>query len=259
MTESVSFDRAADYYDRTRAVADSVMAQLIPLLVAEIPRGERCLEIGIGTGRIALPLVDEGVRVAGVDISSEMLRKLIAKRRGPWPQVAIADATRLPFPKATFGSAIASHVLHLIPGWRDAVTEITRVLRPGGTFMVARGGRDRIAWLASITSYFFRQAGDPPWPPGAATIDVVDAHMRELGIDVKPLPDLGLETEVSVEEVIGNLEAGYWAACWGIAPEVRAKAAAATREWAAREFGDLSASRQTVWESSTWHAYRLPE
>ena len=64
MTESVSFDRAADYYDRTRAVADSVMAQLIPLLVAEIPPGEPCLEIGIGTGRIALPLVDEGVRVA---------------------------------------------------------------------------------------------------------------------------------------------------------------------------------------------------
>jgi SAM-dependent methyltransferase len=259
LSESVSFDQAADYYDRTRAVADAVMAQLIPLLVAEIPRGERCLEIGIGTGRIALPLVDEGVEVAGVDISSEMLRRLIAKRRARWPQVAIADATRLPFRDATFGSAIASHVLHLIPGWKDAVTEVTRVLRPGGAFIVARGGRDRPAWLESVTSHFFRQAGDPPWPPGAATIDVVDAHMRGLGIDAKPLPDLGLETEVTVEEVIGNLEAGYWAACWGIAPEVRAKAATATRAWATREFGDLRASRHTVWESSTWHAYRLPE
>ena len=258
MTESVSFDQAADYYDRTRAVADTVMAQLIPLLVEEIPPGERCLEIGIGTGRIALPLVDEGVRVAGVDISSEMLRRLNAKRRGPWPQVAIADATRLPFRDATFGSAIASHVLHLIPAWKDAVTEITRVVRPGGTFIVSRGG-DRPAWLESITRHFFRQAGDPPWPPGAATINVVDAHMRELGVEAKPLPDIGLETEVSVEGVIGNLEAGYWAACWGIAPEVRAKAAAATRAWAAHEFGDLSASRQMVRESSTWHAYRLPE
>ena len=235
------------------------MAELIPLLVAEIPQGEPCLEIGIGTGRIALPLVLQGVHVAGVDISGEMLRRLIAKRRGPWPQVAIADATRLPFRDATFGSGIASHVLHLIPGWKDAVGQIMRVVRPGGVFIVSRGGRDRPAWLESVTSHFFRQAGDPPWPPGAATIDVVDAHMRELGVEAKPLPDLGLETEVSVEEVIGNLEAGYWAACWGIAPEVRANAAAATRAWATREFGDLSASRQTVWESSTWHAYRLPE
>jgi ubiquinone/menaquinone biosynthesis C-methylase UbiE len=259
LTESVSFDRAADYYDRTRAVADTVMAQLIPLLVAEIPPGEPCLEIGIGTGRIALPLVDEDVRVAGVDISGEMLRRLIAKRRGPWPQVAIADATRLPFRDATFGSAIASHVLHLIPRWKDAVEEVRRVVRPGGVFLVSRGGRDRPAWLESITRHFFRQAGDPPWPPGAATIDVVDSHMRELRAEVKPLPDLGIATEVSVEKVIGNMEAGYWSACWNIAPAMRAKAAAATREWARREFGDLSASRHTVWESSTWHAYRLPE
>jgi SAM-dependent methyltransferase len=259
LTESVSFDQAADYYDRTRAVADPVMAQLIPLLVAALPPSEPCLEVGIGTGRIALPLVDAGVQVAGVDISSEMLRKLIDKRRGPWPQVAIADATRLPFRDATFGSAIASHVLHLIPRWKDAVKEVTRVVRPGGVFLVSRGGRDRPAWLQSITRHFFVEAGDPPWPPGAASIDVVDAHMRELGVDAKPLPDLGIETEVSVDEVIGNMEAGYWAACWSIAPGTRAKAAAATREWATREFGDLSASRRTVWESSTWHAYRLPE
>jgi SAM-dependent methyltransferase len=258
LTGSVSFDQAADYYDRTRAVADSVMAQVIPLLVAEIPAGEPCLEIGIGTGRIALPLVDEGVRIAGVDISIEMLRKLMAKRRGPWPLVALSDATRLPFGDATFGSAIASHVLHLVPGWKDAVEEVRRVVRPGGVFLVSRGG-DRPAWLESLTTYFFHQAGDPPWPPGAASIDVVDAHMRELGIDPKPLPNFGIETEVSVEEVIGNMQAGYWAACWSISPEMRAHAAAATREWATREFGDLSASRRTVWESSNWHAYHLPE
>ena len=259
MTESISFDQAADYYDRTRAVPDQAMGQLIPLVVAAIPREEPCLEVGIGTGRIALPLVDAGVEVAGVDISSEMLRKLIAKRRGPWPQVVVADATRLPFREATFGSAIASHVLHLIPAWKAAVEEIRRVVRPGGTLLVSRGGRDRPAWLDSITSYFFRQAGDPPWPPGAASIEVVDAHLLGNGIVATPLPDVGIETEITIDEVIGNLQAGYWAACWSIAPEVRAKAATATREWALREFGDISASRHALWESSTWHAYELPE
>lgn len=235
------------------------MAQLIPLLLAAIPAAEPCLEVGIGTGRIALPLVDEGVEVAGVDISSEMLRKLIGKRRGTWPQVAVADATRLPFREATFGSAIASHVLHLIPAWKDAVEELRRVVRPGGTLLVSRGGRDRPAWLESITSYFFREAGDPPWPPGAASVEVVDAYLLQHGIVARPVPDVGIETEITIDETIGNMQAGYWAACWSIAPDVRAKAAAATREWASRQFGDLSASRHTIWESSTWHAYELPQ
>ena len=91
-------------------------------------------------------------------------------------------------------------------------------------------------------------------PPGWSRVGAIS-----FARPATPLPDLGLETEVSVDEVIGNLEAGYWAACWVIAPEVRAKAGGATREWATREFGDLSASRHMVRESSTWHAYRLPE
>ena len=259
MRESVSFDRAAGYYDRTRAVADGVMAQLVPLLVAEIPAGEACVEIGVGTGRIALPLVEAGVRIIGVDISTEMLRKLIDKRRREWPQVAVADATRLPFRDASFGSAIASHVLHLIPGWKQAVAEVRRVVRPGGTFLVSRGGRDRSPWMQEVTRHFFIEAGDPPWPPGAASIDDVDSLMREQDVTVRPMPDLGLESLVSVEHVIGDMEAGYWAACWNITPAVRTRAAAATREWAAAKFGDLEEVRHAVWESSTWHAYDLPE
>ena len=255
---SVSFDQAAGYYDRTRAVADDIMAQLIPLLVAELPRGETCLEVGIGTGRIALPITEAGVRVVGIDLSREMLRKLREKGDGG-PPVAVADATRLPFAADTFGSAIASHVFHLIPGWRTAIDEITRVVRPGGVMLVSRGGRNRSPWLEQVTRHFFVEAGDPPWPPGASSIDEVDALMRERGVEARPLPDIGLETLVSIEHVIGDMEAGYWAACWAITPEVRASAAAATRDWAREQFGDIDDARHAVWESSTWHAYELPK
>jgi ubiquinone/menaquinone biosynthesis C-methylase UbiE len=256
---SISFDRAAEYYDQTRAVPDPVMSRLVQMLSAELPRGELCLEIGVGTGRIALPLVEAGARIAGIDISSEMLGRLVAKTSRPWPQVAVADATRLPFRDHTFGSAIASHVLHLIPGWRDAVAEIIRVVRAGGVFIASRGGRDRPQWLQAVNNYFFNEAGNPPWPPGANSIEDVDAHMRHLGVEPRALPSLGLETVVSIEQVIANLEAGYWSACWAIDPALRRVAAAKTRAWAVREFGDLSAVRHTTWESSTWHAYDLRE
>ncbi|HKC18532.1 MAG TPA: class I SAM-dependent methyltransferase [Candidatus Dormibacteraeota bacterium] len=256
---SVSFDQAADYYDRTRVIPDSVMAQLVPVLAEQLPKNELCLEIGIGTGRIALPLVDAEVRVIGVDIAREMLRKLIEKKRGAWPHIAIADATALPFGDQTFGSAVASHVLHLIPGWRAAVTELMRVVRPGGVLLVARGGRDRSPWVEQVSRRFFQEAGDPPWPPGASSIDDVDAAMSEHGVTARPLPNLGLESVSSLEQVIHAMEAGYWAACWAIDPAVRTRAASATREWARRELGDLDAERRGIWESSTWHAYDLPE
>ena len=57
MTESISFDRAAGYYDDTRSLPDAEMEVLVSRLVAEIPRDGTCLEIGIGTGRIAPILI----------------------------------------------------------------------------------------------------------------------------------------------------------------------------------------------------------
>ncbi|HEV2415610.1 MAG TPA: class I SAM-dependent methyltransferase, partial [Candidatus Dormibacteraeota bacterium] len=130
MSGSVSFDRAADYYDQTRSLPDDLMQRLVPMLVAELPRDGRCLEIGVGTGRIALPLIESGINVVGVDISAEMLRRYVEKAPANI-EVALADATRLPFADRTFTSAIASHVLHLIPGWVTALDELVRVVAPG--------------------------------------------------------------------------------------------------------------------------------
>ena len=137
MTGSISFDRAAEYYDQTRSLPDALMERLVSRLFAELPREGLCLEIGIGTGRIALPLMRHGVKVVGVDLSMQMLRKLLDKAPVA-PSVAIADATHLPFGNSTFRSGIASHVLHLIPSWKVAVDELVRVVGPDGVFLASR-------------------------------------------------------------------------------------------------------------------------
>jgi SAM-dependent methyltransferase len=136
--ESVNFDRAAGYYDATRALPETTMAQLTALLAAELAERQPCLEIGVGTGRFALPLRAAGIAMAGTDISGAMLRRLAANAGGgsPFP-LAQADATRLPFAAGTFGSVLAVHVLHLIPDWRVAVDEAVRVLRPGGALVAS--------------------------------------------------------------------------------------------------------------------------
>lgn len=70
---SVNFDRAADCYDETRARPAESMAGLTDLLAAELGDRQPCLEIGVGTGRIARPPRRRGIALAGADISAGML------------------------------------------------------------------------------------------------------------------------------------------------------------------------------------------
>ena len=265
MSESVSFDRAAGYYDRTRDVPDELMARLIPALMAELPREGTTLEVGIGTGRIALPLARQGVRLVGVDLSREMLRRLVVNADGSPPAVARADATRLPFRDGTFAAALAVHVLHLIPAWREAAGEMIRVVAPGGVLIVSRGTRGGIRakgveptddWHHRVTRRFFAEAGDPPWPPGLDSLTELDEHMRHRSAELHEMPELQTERSSSIDQVLANMEAGYWAACWNLDQTTRTLAAARTRDWATQELGDLYAARPLT-EGSVWRVYRL--
>ena len=89
--ESISFDRAAEYYDRTRSLSEGAMREMVGLLQRELEGRERCLEIGIGTGRIAIPLARRGVPVHGIDVSKAMVARLRSKPGGETIQVTIGD------------------------------------------------------------------------------------------------------------------------------------------------------------------------
>ena len=78
MAESLSFDRVASIYDATRKLPTDVSGEITKALLdgIEAAGAERVLEIGVGTGRIARPLIAAGVPLTGVDISSEMMGRL---------------------------------------------------------------------------------------------------------------------------------------------------------------------------------------
>jgi SAM-dependent methyltransferase len=256
LTGSISFDRAAEYYDLTRGLPDRLMDQLVPRLVAELPPRGLCLEIGVGTGRIALPLMRRGVDVVGVDISLAMLHRFVEKSRAA--RIAVADATRLPFRDGTFASAVAAHVLHLIPEWRRALDELARVIVPGGVLLASRGADSRADWQKEIRRHFFIEAGDASRPPGINGIDDLDQEMRARGATVRVVEDVRNEGTASISDLLAALEQGIWSACWSIDEETRRRAAAATRRWAASEYGDLDEPRPTRL-SSDWRAYRLAQ
>ncbi len=90
-------------------------------------------EVGIGTGRIAVPLAGRGFQVTGIDISTQMLRNLRAKRSDI--RALLAESTVLPFRAQSFDAAVFSHVLHLVPDPHAAVRATVACVRPGGLLL----------------------------------------------------------------------------------------------------------------------------
>jgi SAM-dependent methyltransferase len=234
------------------------MAQVTALLAAELAGRGRVLEIGVGTGRIALPLHEAGVAVTGVDLSRPMMEVLVDKAGAepPFPLVQ-ADATRLAFPDDRFGAALASHVFHLIPAWRDAIAELARVVRPGGVILSSRGGRDRSSVLRDVRAHFRAEVGLGARHPGADYgTDDVEGALREFGARERDLPRVAATRTTTVGTLIEGLAAGHWSWTWGVPNATLQRAGEATRAWTRAEHGRLDAA--VVLESEVvWRAFDL--
>src|SRR6185437_15858711 len=81
-------ERVADVYDEWYKPVDT--ADEVALL-AELAAGGRALELGIGTGRVAVPLAAAGVEIHGIDASPAMVEQMRAKPGGDAIPVTIGD------------------------------------------------------------------------------------------------------------------------------------------------------------------------
>jgi SAM-dependent methyltransferase len=101
--------------------------------------GKRVLEIGIGQGTDLLQFAKAGAICHGVDITDNHLR-LTARNfelNGKTVVLKKADATQLPFPDNHFDCVYSFGVLHHIPEIAEVISEVRRVLKPGGILMIA--------------------------------------------------------------------------------------------------------------------------
>jgi SAM-dependent methyltransferase len=160
-------DVAASYDDPADDMFDPVFADTVAGVLAGLAGGGRALELGIGTGRIALPLARLGVEVHGIDLSRAMVARLRAKPGGDAIGVTIGDfaTTRV---DSTFS------VVYLVYNTiNNLTTQEAQVacfgnaaahLSPGGCFVIEVGvpdlrrlppGQNVVPWQVSPERWAF--------------------------------------------------------------------------------------------------------
>ncbi|MGB8910167.1 MAG: class I SAM-dependent methyltransferase [Candidatus Cybelea sp.] len=133
---------------------------------AGIAPGEAVLDVGTGTGVVAITAARAGARASGVDLTPALLETATANARiAGLPDVHFVegDAERLPFPDASFDVVLSQFGHMFAPRPELAVAEMRRVLKPSGRIAFATWPPDTLIGR----SFQFIGRNAPP-PPGAA-------------------------------------------------------------------------------------------
>lgn len=242
----ISFDRAAQIYDTTRGHPAEVSQVIASSIRAILPSKGILLEIGIGTGRISRPLLAAGVQVFGLDVSRQMMERLLEQlpEGGLRPGLVLADASRQPLASGSFDAVLAVHVFHLIGEWKQALEEIRRVLRPDGSLLIGYdwsqpgSAWERINnyWHTLIAPYRQEAAGR-----GAGQFDINQVHesLRAMGAHRDERAIAGWVGEVTPGEILKNIGSGFYSSSWTLPQQILLEKTGELREWILDEIGPL--------------------
>jgi ubiquinone/menaquinone biosynthesis C-methylase UbiE len=253
----IAFDQAAEYYDHTRGFREGVAEQIRDAILAYTGAtlSTRFLELGVGTGRIALPFILAGYDFTGIDLSQPMMDRLESKLRdepatpGQPRRYALfqGDVTDLPFAGNSFDVIIAVHVLHLVDGWQKALDEARRVLRRSGFLMLSHE-EQKLATIdpetPNVNRQWYKILEDlgvkhaelqpgirPQWDRANRDSRLVD-YLRELGAQVEDVTLLEYSTKpLSPRQLAQRHIDRMYSSDWQLSDEVHAEAVRRFQTW----------------------------
>jgi ubiquinone/menaquinone biosynthesis C-methylase UbiE len=241
MKASRSFDRAAEIYDQTRPLFEASVEKGMQALLEAAGAGARILEVGTGTGRISIPLLERGADLIGCDLSRQMLFR--QREKYPAARLVQSDAALLPFPSNHFEAVLVVHVMHLVGPWKEALREFKRALKPGGVFLnvgtyesVEKSIRGKIRdhwrdWLKS--------QGIDAGHPGPQSHDELRGEQRSMGARLKEVEVVRFSHVYTLRSVLERYEKRVSSDTWSVPEALYQASLADLRGWVVHEYGDL--------------------
>jgi SAM-dependent methyltransferase len=243
MPEDYFGERVAQRYDESSAdMFQSAVVDPVVDLLADLAGHGAALELGIGTGRIALPLARRGIRVHGIDLSEAMVARLRAKPGAQRIGVTIGDfATTTVEGRFTVAYLVFNTIMNLTTqdGQVACFQNVAAHLEPGGCFVI----EVMVPALQRL-------------PPGE-TVRAFNLSATRLGFDEYDVASQGLISH-HYTVVDGNLEvdAPPFRYVWPSELDLMARLAGMTlRErwsgWKREPFTSDSTKHVSVWEKTT--------
>lgn len=145
---ALRFDRLTPLFDGVVAVASRDRTLKRAVLDRAAPSGgEAVLDVGCGTGTLAVAAARRGARVTGLDADPAILSRARRKASAAGVDVAFAEgmSTDVPHPDASFDVVVSTLFFHHLrdDAKRATAAELARVLRPGGRLVIGDWGRSQ--------------------------------------------------------------------------------------------------------------------
>jgi len=185
------YSRIASFYDEGRSLSEQSIALWLGLIskLSKASEGAKVLDLGCGTGRIALQMATQlQFRVTGADSSKEMLAKAKEKDAAGLIKWDCQDAERLKYPDDSFDVVFMSHLLHHVNSPSKVIRECERVLNGSGVILIRYGAIEQIR--DDVEHTFF---------PEVLTLD--EARTPTVKMAEKWLSDAGFKDIIS-EEIV---------------------------------------------------------
>jgi SAM-dependent methyltransferase len=179
------FDAVGPEWEALRKVFndDALRARALARLV---PRGISALDLGTGTGALACELAQAGLRVVAVDHSPKMLeaaRAKLAEQGLAQVELRLGEASALPLATGEVDAAFAHMALQYLPSPADALREMARVVRPGGTVVVVDFMRHDREWMQQELGVLWLG-----FPPEEIERLFLVAGLEDLRLDIHSTP-----------------------------------------------------------------------